>query len=358
MSEVIPRRPILPWLAAVAALVAGVALGAAFGPKLASLSGRRAAAPAPNVPRAPVGCSGDTCLLAGQPGRCVRGECIATGGLCTADGDCDDGNPCTRDRCQEGHCTLAVEDGTCRTASGADGLCLEATCQPSARVACAFTAECPPQAMGCAEAACLDGRCGVTRRADGAPCTTAAGRTGVCQMAVCASAPGDGATEVCVMEWDPYQGDVRRCRTGIRYRLAAEELARGEERLEQLAGQVLRYDLKASFVELPDGGYNLVLRNRRPPDQVRGAADPALAAWLASSFASTSGWRARQVVLWLGADGSGWSAPTRGGEPATQAARDRGPAAGLGGAEAYRSWLESHLTRLPPGATPPATPAR
>ncbi len=71
------------------------------------------------------GACGNACGTGGDDCRVARCD----GGVCVTDPlDCEDGNPCTSNRCNGGCVTGFLSGGTCSTAEVADGTCETGTC--------------------------------------------------------------------------------------------------------------------------------------------------------------------------------------------------------------------------------------
>jgi hypothetical protein len=74
---------------------------------------------------------------------------VASAG-CVQDGclGCDDGNPCTSDRCQEGSCVHSPQTGPIEGCSGAGGCveygCFSGQCLPQRRMGCCGNGDCEP----------------------------------------------------------------------------------------------------------------------------------------------------------------------------------------------------------------------
>jgi len=77
----------------------------------------------------------------------------------------------------------------------------------------------------------------------------------------------------CRQVWNSWYGWVSRCRSSLLYFLAPEDIPAIETKIEDLISDQLRYDMKASVIELADGGYNIVLHNRRERTAYSGDAD-------------------------------------------------------------------------------------
>ncbi len=105
------------------------------------------------------------CLLSsGASGYCDGAGLCAE---CTEDGHCDDGNPCTRDRCFAGAC-LNLEQpagASCTLADGSSGYCDGA----GACVGCTTDSQCD-DGNPCTVDSCNSGSCTSTASPDGTPC--------------------------------------------------------------------------------------------------------------------------------------------------------------------------------------------
>jgi hypothetical protein len=94
---------------------------------------------------------GSRCKIGARQGECAKGICVAP---CTKDGDCDDGDPCTLDKCTGGACTNAYGNMQYFGPDDPDD-CLQPYCfagKPTTRPA--------PDGTGCGNAgACDHGIC-------------------------------------------------------------------------------------------------------------------------------------------------------------------------------------------------------
>jgi hypothetical protein len=188
-------------------------------------------------------CAPEDPCTAVTPG-CADGGCARTGSECLASGDCEDGEPCTVDRCVCGYCEVeaSADEGCCVTSAecddgaactidtcvfnrcrheGAPGccardadcddldpctvdLCRDETCahEPLGGGCCTSDRECD-DGEWCTKDACVGGRCVHPRTVpdprcgcatsamceDGNPCTTDRCEDRVCRYAAVTSAP-------------------------------------------------------------------------------------------------------------------------------------------------------------------------
>lgn len=99
--------------------------------------------------------TGETCRAGGCKGGVVTCEC-------RRDDDCvPDDDPCTDDRCEEGHCVHPYNQAPCDDGDGCTSgdACLDGVCMPGARVCqCDGDARCD-DGIPCTEDRCLEGVC-------------------------------------------------------------------------------------------------------------------------------------------------------------------------------------------------------
>ena len=128
-----------------------------------------------------------------------------------------------------------------------------------------------------------------------------------------------------------------------------EKLREIEAKIAANINQSYRYDVKVSLVEVPGGGYNVVVYNRRPHTDLRGVCDPSFIAWQVADATSNSSWKSRNLHIWLKPYLEGWGLSTRGGRDAVSHARSRSPLgwAGVLDAPSFRKWLEKEFRPLP-----------
>ncbi|MBM4354026.1 MAG: hypothetical protein FJ109_09575 [Deltaproteobacteria bacterium] len=99
--------------------------------------------------------------------KCVDNQCVNEGPPCTFDDECDDGNPCTIDTCKVGKCQnvktadplCCITDADCDDGK-ADTLdvCIEAQCQFKPKGKCLSDADCV-DANPCTKESCKAGTC-------------------------------------------------------------------------------------------------------------------------------------------------------------------------------------------------------
>jgi hypothetical protein len=87
-----------------------------------------------------------------------RAEPIEEGGSapseCTADGDCDDANPCTTDRCDAGSCVADLLDGEAAPELQTAGDCRLATCAQGQLASTTDAADLPVDGLSCSDDLC------------------------------------------------------------------------------------------------------------------------------------------------------------------------------------------------------------
>lgn len=298
-------------------------------------------------------------------GRCVRGWCVPVGPGCTHPVDCDDANPCTMSTCQAGRCVSAPIDGRACTLEvpkkePIDGACLLGSCEATAPPSCVSDADCPVSTNACSTVSCSDsGRCTRSHLVNGSPCKTSADGPGRCTFGQCIldQRQALAGRETC-KKIRRYGRLFTKCSRGLKYRLPADKLGAESEKLREEISKVVRYDVLAGLVALPDGGYNIVATNLRTRDDVRGLVDPSFVAFTTASFTSSTSWKSRLLQIWLSPYSEGWMIPTKGTRLAQRKGRQ---ASGLGwlgvvDVRAYRTWLERTFVALPRSATSAACP--
>lgn len=289
-----------------------------------------------------------SCERFGQPGECVRGRCVLGEGSCSQDVDCDDDNVCTVDRCDEGRCVQLDGQGICKLASGGAGTCQAGHCEFADAAVCDSDRDCPTSSNACAAQRCQSGVCMREVATDGASCRSAAGQPGTCEAARCISTGEQGQTR-CKVLYDRWYGAYRRCSAGLRYSLSQEQIRETERKISERLAKSYRYDIKTALIELPDGGYNISLHNRRTSAELSGLCDPSFVAWSVADFTANTNWRSRALHIWLRSYAEGWGISTAGGREAVRAARARSSLgwAGVVDAPALRQWLEKGFRSLP-----------
>jgi hypothetical protein len=310
-------------------------------------------------PAAVAECDQDLCTRFGLEGVCVKGTCVLGGGACTRDLDCDDGNPCTAEVCEEGRCAGGNRAGTCEAADGAAGVCVQGRCEAALPPACLSDEDCGASLDGCAERGCVESRCVVGALQDGLDCEDASGRWGACAAGRC-SVAGDGEPRRCQRVWRHGDGWSQDCRTALLRTLPPEEVTRAEQRIEARLADTLRYDMKASLVALHTGGYNIVLHNKRDRDEVRGLCDPSFVAFELASYTAATRWRSQDLHIWLSPYEEGWALPTSGSRVAVARGKASSPLGVFGVVEIkpFRTWLEKSFRPLKPGPRLQELPAQ
>lgn len=293
----------------------------------------------------------EPCSVNGATGECVMNVCVRSSG-CTRDVDCDDGNSCTVEWCgEDGVCGGGSRDGECTLPDAMEGACRSGLCEPRDGHPCAVDSECAGATSECLERACVDGICTTGSRTGVVECSSSTGRSGRCADGNCLADLANDARK-CVMRWNSYLGWMPDCRSGLKFHLEAEEVARTESDLEKRMASNLRYDLKVALVELVGGGYNIVLHNRRPRTEVRGLCDPSFVAFEMAGFTAGTNWKSQNLHVWLRPYEEGWATPTRGSRIAVEQGRANSALGALGvvDVKAFRTWLEKAFTPLDPNS--------
>jgi len=153
----------------------------------------------------------------------------------------------------------------------------------------------------------------------------------------------------CRQVWNSWYGWVSRCRSSLLYFLAPEDIPAIETKIEDLISDQLRYDMKASVIELADGGYNIVLHNRRERTEIRGLCDPSLVAFSLAGYTAGTDWKSVNLHVWVRPFKEGWAVPTAGSRTAIQKGRARSVlgAYGVVDVKGFRMWLEKTFHALP-----------
>ncbi len=117
---------------------------------------------------------------------------------CASDADCDDGNPCTIDACDQGNGQCRHDDAIDGTSCGADALCCAGAC---GLPACVVDADCDDGNPCAIETCSGGGTCAATCRteslADGAPCEAGICCAGGCRTPACSADADCGGTDTC-----------------------------------------------------------------------------------------------------------------------------------------------------------------
>jgi len=288
-------------------------------------------------------CSGsDGCTRWGRSGTCLGGRCIVRG-FCAYDQDCNDGNDCTTEACNRGVCTLELKGGPCTLGGSATGVCAGDACLPAPPARCTADVDCADSAGPCWAGTCVEGHCQLTGGPDEAECELASGLPGVCRVGSCVTAaPSEERVVTCRTinsRFGPYQDCSAR---GPRYQISAEGMVREATRIEDKIRDGVLYEVLVSLVPLSDGGYNILVFNRRPRDEVQGLVDPSFVAFEVGGYTSNSAWKSRELQIWLTPYAEGWQISTSGGRRALRRGR---AASGLGflgvvNIKAFRTWLQ------------------
>jgi hypothetical protein len=115
----------------------------------------------------------------------------------------------------------------------------------------------------------------------------------------------------------------------------------------------MRYDVFVSLIALPNGGYNIITTNLRSRDKVQGLIDPSFVAFTMAGYTKGTGWRSRELQVWIRPYEEGWAIPTSGSRVAIEKGRQDSLLGSLGVVDVkkYRSWLQKNFYKL---ATPSA----
>ena len=317
-------------------------------------------------------------------GKCVRGWCITDGPGCIRDDDCQAGGECLTRFCKDGQCEALPASGPCPL-EDSEGICHLGVCEnpnllrgqtctwldagvpvDGGVAADAGLAEpCPDPENPCLFPTCRAGRCDYAPRQDGEECRTGAGGPGKCAAGRCRL---DGERAVLAEKtcrkvkrrrfnyWMGYHTrQEKKCRTSLRYRIDADELATQRKKLQEGVAKGVHYDVAAGLVALPDGGYNIIVVNTRGRDDIRGLVDPSFVAFHLGGFTSKTNWKSRRLQIWLDGLEEGWGLPTSGGRRALRKGKQASALGWLGVVDvsAYRKWLEAAFMPLPAGSPVP-----
>jgi len=292
------------------------------------------------------------CIRFGHPGECIRDRCILSGGLCSQDIDCDDNNLCTADRCDKGTCfSEPLKDAPCKLDPAGTGMCSSGYCEWNDAIGCVTDADCPAVMNPCRIAFCQSGACKILNTTDSTECKTTIGISGTCMGGACTTGDDAGKSKdvTCRRVWNSWYGWVSRCSSSLLYFLAPEDIPAIETKIQNLISDQLRYDMKASVIELSDGGYNIVLHNRRERTEIRGLCDPSLVAFSLAGYTSGTDWKSVNLHVWVTPFKEGWAVPTAGSRTAIQKGRARSVlgAYGVVDVKGFRMWLEKTFHVLP-----------
>lgn len=308
-----------------------------------------------------VECEGTgACERWGQLGTCLAGHCLLLG-ACNFDVDCDDGNDCTSERCDAGVCVGASHPGSCELGGAGEaaevGACYDDTCVAELPQACTADDACADGTPPCHVGTCTNGACSLAVALDGTSCDIASGITGSCNAGHCVATVDETARHVRCRPAYTRRGTVEEsCSpTDTRYRMPTADLIAEAARVETRIREGVLYDVHVSLVPLADGGYNIVLFNRRSRDEVAGLVDPSFVAFEIGGFTQSSSWRSRLLQVWLTPYEDGWQISTEGGRHALRRGRAASMLGFLGvvNIQAFRRWLQEafeHIERPPPRA--------
>lgn len=223
------------------------------------------------------------------------------------------------------------------------GECLGDRCVVGAGY-CAASSDCD-DGETCTKEVCDAGRC-VTRSSSCSPKTAPASTLD---------------TSDCKIVFSVEQGYKSECpssnnRRATRQEQIPDDLKTIEERLARSIAKLYRYDVKLSLVALPDGSFNIVVLNRRPPTEIRGMVDPSFIAWQVADFTAATSWRSRNLHIWTKPYKEGWALSTWASRDAVRRARAESAlgAFGILDAPTFRAWLEKHFQPLTAQALPGA----
>jgi len=283
-------------------------------------------------------------------GGCVRGWCFPTGPGCIRDVDCHVENRCTRAECHRGTCRLIDVHGQCRLHDGTSGTCRYGICDVASGTTCVVDEGCMAPKNSCFTALCTaDQRCEHQSKADGDSCKTTAYAPGTCKSGRCLM----DATRAAIREkrcktkrYGYYS--FQKCTRSLLYVIDNHQLAGARQKIHRLLAKRVRYDLNISLVALPDGGYNIILANRRSRSDVRGLVDPSFVAFAMASYTARSSWRSRNLIIWITPYKDGWTIPTHGSRKALRKGMRASRLGWLGVVDvrAYRKWLEKTFRPL------------
>jgi hypothetical protein len=315
-----------------------------------SSEGRIVAPPAPQVvasiiPTKDTECATDqeTCLRWGQPGVCLQNRCVLRN-ACSFAQDCDDLNPCTRETCERGECRVVLErEVTSCSLDGVVGSCRGGECLAPPPASCSETSECEDASEECYVATCAEGRCRFYLAPEGSDCLLSSGVPGTCVASKCEIPDTDVARSRKCRTVRTVFGSYEDCTTrAVRIRLSQEDLAAEAAKIEKKIADGVLYDVMVSLVPLADGGYNILVFNRRSRGTVQGLVDPSFVAFEVGGFTSRSRWRSRTLQIWLNPYSEGWQISTEGGRRALRRGRAASRLGFLGVVDvrAFRSWLQ------------------
>ena len=275
-------------------------------------------------------CDEGTCSIFGRSGECIRGQCVISGG-CSDDTDCDDANPCTEERCEQGDCIDRNVTGRCNLPSGGEGSCEGGMCEREP-YQCTSDQDCLPPSNTCAVSLCENNQCVRFAQNDGITCVSKRDeRKGICESGLCrpSSSPGD---EV-----------AARSISSVRLTLPDDEIQLTEQALQKRIAEQLRYDVKVALIPIARGaGYNIVIHNRRDRTEVRGLCDPSLLAFNVAEYTARTNWKSQNLHVWLTPFSEGWAVTTRGSRISVEMGQASSPLGmyGVIDVRAFRIWLE------------------
>jgi hypothetical protein len=358
-SDSSDRRSQAPWYAVCAAvsLLVGAAIGVAIWSSLGEnteqpdVQEKQKAQPAEPTPECEKRHA--TCSINGVEGRCVRGGwCMPAGPGCIHDVDCRDGNPCTDARCQKGSCVLESTAAECKTEGGEQGMCRRGICEPELPDTCVDDSDCPEFENACLSVRCgSEGQCNVEQADDGDSCTTSTDAPGTCQEGACQvdEELASKRRDIDCKTVRGYYGQTfKRCDKSLLFRLDQEKREGARKDIRERIQDQMRYDVFVSLIELPNGGYNILTTNLRSRDKVQGLVDPSFVAFTMAGYTKGTGWRSRQLQVWIRPYEEGWAIPTSGSRVAMEKGRANSLLGSLGVVDVkkYRSWLQKNFYKL------------
>lgn len=299
-----------------------------------------------NLVRAECGGDGEPCERYGLGGICLASRCRLSGGACSYDQDCDDGNECSISRCERGACTVEYPRGTeCRAGEGS---CMNGACAGSPPSSCRADAQCRSAGGPCAIASCADSSCLITQAEDGALCRLPSNMYGRCEAGSCIIGEIEiDSRERCRTVRGHY-GSHRQCEPRLRYGLSDEEIRREEKEIATRIKSSVLYDVDVSLIMLADGGYNIAVFNKHSRDDIRGLIDPSFIALEVASYTDSTDWKSRMLQVWTEVYEDGWQIPTSGGRKAVRKGQEASSLGYFGVVEikSFRTWLQRSFLRM------------
>jgi hypothetical protein len=144
-------------------------------------------------------------------------------------------------------------------------------------------------------------------------------------------------------------GRVRTsCDRTLRFLLDEEKHTEARDAIRKKIKKTMNYDTLVGLIELPTGGYNIVTSNLRSRDGVQGLVDPSFIAFSMASYTKGTGWRSRDLQIWIQPYEMGWAIPTSGSRIAIEKGLQKSQLGFLGvvNIEEYRKWLQKNFRKL------------